>query len=59
MKLLTLNAERIKENGLTKNVLSNSDGKIVATYPPEQKQPHKNSKKIIHNGWTYNLNWKN
>lgn len=38
-------------------ILINTNNEIVCFYPKNLTQPHRNSKKITHNCFTYNLEW--
>jgi hypothetical protein len=56
-ELLTLKAKRVKTKyGMTTEIYNDRDEK-VATYPPYLKQPRKGSKAIVHNCFTYKLEW--
>lgn len=59
MELLPLYAKRLTEGKFKKTVLYDASGKVVAIYPPEQKQPSKNRKTITHNCFKYSLTWLN
>lgn len=63
MELLTLTATKEKATmgnwkGYETTSLRDGNGNLVAVYPPEQKQPRRGQKTIIHNCFRYNLIWK-
>lgn len=55
MELIKLTAE--KQNGST--FFKDTNGKLKAIIPPEQKQPNRNTKKYTLNCWLYAIEWIN
>jgi hypothetical protein len=54
--LLIMDIKRIKTKNGFKTILSRK-GKVRATIPDTQKQPHGNCKTIVLNDWKWKLNW--
>lgn len=60
--LFTLTAKRVKETkgaykGLNKTEIYNASNQLIATFPANQTQPRKGSKKIHLGGVKYSLCW--